>query len=689
VSIHIDELLGSDDFVDIVKGINESLKYLDQVRLLIPARKAASIWRQVETLDDLLSTEGKRLVVDISLQRIVEEFVQHDDLAVFDVAGEAIASGRSKGTLGLVICILTPSNCYVADDILMWLEEQEVREYSLGIGDGCLVRGAKCERSPGLSSFSEDQRFHLLGFFDKLASRAADDIEKRLFYRSLVDWVSADANQSVDDAWDTSSSVSLDAGCRLYRGPLQNTLLGSCLQRNAEELFFEAVNTFGHIQDLWNVYAAEMLGGLGPKRRIEQGKRIVVGPLQSKVSHLMKLLSPRSSLNTVNEAGNPKPQNWRNVLVTGWYGTETTGDKAILGELMHTLRAYSPDLKITLTTIDEKVSLQTNKELGLEDAQVIDIDEAHHRDVIDRMDAVLIGGGPLMEVGQIENVWEIFRQANACRKSRVIFGCGVGPIHTAQTRRYIADICRLTTTGFFRDQASYELATELGASPSLRVACDPSLAFLARWRRQMMTEARPENPLSFVSLLREQTKEYSPTVGLDERNAGFVRNIAQLFACLLKHYPEATVDLMPMHMYWKGNDDRLFNRRVLRALDGVSNVNLGRAYLNIDSLIERLYQSDIAIVMRYHAHLFSLALGIPFLSINYTGENGKVDNLLQRIGYKDFSEDYETFSFQGAVSKLKTLVREQEEISRYLLQKNEELVDGLQATYVAMWGECS
>ena len=40
---------------------------------------------------------------------------------------------------------------------------------------------------------------------------------------------------------------------------------------------------------------------------------------------------------------------WRRVLITGWYGTETQGDKAILGEVLHFIKSASPDCKIVLT----------------------------------------------------------------------------------------------------------------------------------------------------------------------------------------------------------------------------------------------------------------------------------------------------------------------------------------------------
>ena len=43
--------------------------------------------------------------------------------------------------------------------------------------------------------------------------------------------------------------------------------------------------------------------------------------------------------------------------------------------------------------------------------------------------------------------------------------------------------------------------------------------------------------------------------------------------------------------------------------------------------------------MRYHAHIFAIGLEVPFISINYTGARGKIDNLMTRLGLQAASID--------------------------------------------------
>ena len=62
----------------------------------------------------------------------------------------------------------------------------------------------------------------------------------------------------------------------------------------------------------------------------------------------------------------PNPRKWKNILITGWYGTETTGDKAILGEIINRFQLYNPEISIKISTIDLLLSWQTRIEMNLD-----------------------------------------------------------------------------------------------------------------------------------------------------------------------------------------------------------------------------------------------------------------------------------------------------------------------------------
>ena len=155
------------------------------------------------------------------------------------------------------------------------------------------------------------------------------------------------------------------------------------------------------------------------------------------------------------------PRQWSKVLITGWYGTETAGDKAILGEIIHRLRSYNPQLEILISSIDLRVSWQTRIEMDL-DVKHILIQEMQTALEDPELDAVVMGGGPLMESSQILPIAKLFHGAALKGINRVIFGCGVGPIHTASMSEQIAHIIKVSNVAFYRDQESLDYAIRLG-----------------------------------------------------------------------------------------------------------------------------------------------------------------------------------------------------------------------------------
>lgn len=564
-------------------------------------------------------------------------------------ASDARVSSRGvSGTAcGGPRCItLSPENCYLADDLLLALEEQGTRNFCFTVeervGEGCVTRQTR-------GVFSQAQIFHLAGFFDKLAARRSSSLAERYYYRKLVEYLTG-----------------VPEGPSQARG--QVAVGGECgsLPRPP-----------GGPEDL---PAGE---------KIRQGGSLVIGPWRAKLIQGQRNVERLRRARARRPVSKANPRQWQSVLITGWYGTETTGDKAILGELAHVLMKVNPEVRITITSIDEKVSRQTNRELGLTDRiDVIDIDRAHHPEVVSNVDAVVIGGGPLMDCARIENLWKVFREANEQGAARIIFGCGVGPIRSERTERCVREICRLATAGFFRDEPSHRQALRMGAGANLTWACDPAISHVARWRARAVRDRDRilYGPPRLVALLREQTKEYYHLPDLNERNAIFARETADLFGRFIDEHPEAEVELLPMHMYWKGNDDRLFSRKVVRAIQGSDSVRATSEYLEIDRMLTRLSTANIGVAMRYHGHLFCLALGIPFLSINYTDEGGKVGNLMNVLALSEYVVEFSKFRAGGAMEKIRNLESRRADISRRLLAQTEGLVNRLDEVYREQFG---
>jgi polysaccharide pyruvyl transferase WcaK-like protein len=130
----------------------------------------------------------------------------------------------------------------------------------------------------------------------------------------------------------------------------------------------------------------------------------------------------------------------------------------------------------------------------------------------------------------------------------------------------------------------------------------------------------------------------------------------------------------------------LFNKKVEESFTDESHINCIREYLTLEEHLQRLNTADVSLAMRYHGHVFSMALGIPFLSINYTGEEGKIENLVNRIGYHEWSVPWTEINVETTSKQLQKLIEEREMLSSYLLEQTNLLSEKLYRTYRDVFG---
>lgn len=324
----------------------------------------------------------------------------------------------------------------------------------------------------------------------------------------------------------------------------------------------------------------------------------------------------------------------RHAVITGWYGTETAGDKAILLEIIHVLRGRAPGIRISITSIVPGLSRLTNLECGI-DAKILDLRNLDYRR-LQTVDLVVFGGGPMMDSSQLMYIETLFAWARSRRVSTLAFGCGVGPLKTKTGAQRVKSILANTDRAFFRDRRSAELAQELGFAGDARHACDPAMRYVNRWLAN-------RQPIGFdegggdrlVTLLRAQTTEYSANAG--DQTDRMLTEVSDFLLKYLSDNAENSVEMLPMHTFWFGNDDRDYMRMIANRVEGGDKFEQCLESLSLDKLLQHLSKASLGLPMRYHGHVFMLAMSIPIISINYTGAGGKVFNLIERFDLLNYS----------------------------------------------------
>lgn len=647
---------GAAEFVNAV----DRFPNLNRIRLIIDSQvesEIEAVWTNL-----VCRAKGARRVFDIA--------VSTDAICVDDTVGASLERGISglarmikAGGGSELICLITPTSCHQ-------LEEIKICFKSFGIINVKFVPDELWFQPEGDGSSGDgfqNSRFHLMCFFDSLAQPSQSSYETRRLYRKTLESL-ATANPGLSRSLNFVP-ISEPLSPTTTSPADENESLGA-LKTDLCRLTARQFDLIDYYPPLGEVIGV----GLSTLRNR------MVAPFG------IKEKNPDRYTAAVRHPKDNRPENWKRILITGWYGTETQGDKAILGEVVHFLREQSPDCEFTISSLIPYISRQTNLEIeGLSDATVRLLSECHDREFLETMDVVVIGGGPLMESSAMYDILDIFSQANGLNISRVIFGCGVGPLHSNAMRRVAARVIGLASLGFLRDKESWQLAGELCPEHRLAYACDPALAYVHRWRQNLRVNdfATPQHR-RIGCLLRANTGEFSPGGDVEElnkiRERGMARALVQIGSI-----PEVEIDLLAMNTPSVGGDDRLFNRKVASHFPRGFGFCIEKRYRTLDEHLLQLTKTECTIAMRYHGHIFSAALGLPFASIDYTGKSGKVRSFVTRIGCDEFSHSWNDISGVEIAKSMSILLDSRDDRVANLRRNTERMIEDLNHTYESVF----
>jgi len=355
------------------------------------------------------------------------------------------------------------------------------------------------------------------------------------------------------------------------------------------------------------------------------------------------------------------------ALVVGWYGTETAGDKAILGGILQGLTDSHPDLRATVASMLPFYTRQTMEQLGLaERVDVVPLEPRALEELLPSFDLVLVGGGPLMDLVELFDLLRVFVMARRAGVPRVIAGCGIGPAKWPFTPAVVKRMVELSDDVVLRDQASLALLRSWGAETShVRAGRDPALAYIA----QVASAETPGNPSSPVlgMAVREWPWKFGRFLGKREFDRKS-RELPGLWAGVGDWFIETfegQVSLIPMHTLHVGGDDRWLQADVRSRMKRPE-----RAWPHLGSYSPAetagfLRDCSLVIAMRYHSVLFAAIQGLPFLAIDYT-HGGKIGAFMKEIGMSEWLLDLEQIGFEDLRSACLRLWQERSAVGQRL-----------------------
>jgi polysaccharide pyruvyl transferase WcaK-like protein len=319
-----------------------------------------------------------------------------------------------------------------------------------------------------------------------------------------------------------------------------------------------------------------------------------------------------------------------NICVLGWYGTETLGDRAILDGICVVFSKTYGKAHVRLGSLNPFVTHRTMVEDGGIYAQnapgislsCFDVKNAHAlRDEIKKADMVLMGGGPIMDLDELNIVCYAFHRARKLKKRTMVFGCGLGPLYQKRYEKVAERILGYADDIVFRDRLSSEMAVRIFGGGNYRYAFDPAVLSVGEY----VAERETGRGNGIAVNLRD-----FPASVYGEKNRLTFGLLKGLFAELSARF--GSVVLVPMHTFGVGGDDRRFFAELLSD-GGPGDVRALHTPPNLHELYGVFSDSFGCIGMRYHSVLMQTFLNGNNVVFDYTEKGvGKIGGFLDMLG---------------------------------------------------------
>lgn len=596
-------------------------------------------------------------------------------------------------------CTVIRENIYGLHNLLEFaLSKNTYIKYRLGIPHQRLY--SKHVTDPFALSFQE--KYHLSIFLENLIQSYEESEQQKFFYRSLIDQLMYSKSRIAGCDWQHRGATLSARGELLYCA-VESKTLGSAITQDSEDLYRENGEHLADIvrtkcdscthdyiglpgtKILLKTYAKSFLRKFGltpqsvkklkilkPLKQLKQRLDFYGQMTQAGVNYTT-FLSPQPTISfPESHVGR------RRVLVCGWYGTETLGDKAILGGVVNSVRSALGDFELHLGSLAEiYVSQMTVFQMTeLEGCTLHPITDAIS--LVDSMDLVIFGGGPLMAINSLAQMVAIFQKAVEARVPTLIAGCGVGPLGAPHHNKAIKSLLLHASHRIYRDSKSMQFAQLLGIDTTHdKVAEDPAFTWLETClsvsNPSAATQAPSEQyPKLLLGLRDWPYYQYAPELSALEAERlklRFEREVIAALELLLDKHSDLRIVPFPMCTNHIGGDDRWFYRNLFRdcknlqeALDFTC---LGVELSPVDA-VNIFKSASVALTMRFHSLVFALAAGIPAVSVDYTLGRGKVNSLAEKYQVSQMSLDSITCEF--IFSSLSTLLDTQQSRSTFAWQ---------------------
>ncbi|MCI8510138.1 MAG: polysaccharide pyruvyl transferase CsaB [Clostridia bacterium] len=344
------------------------------------------------------------------------------------------------------------------------------------------------------------------------------------------------------------------------------------------------------------------------------------------------------------------------VVLSGYYGFNNSGDDALLYAIVEGLRRFLPDVRILVLSARPKDTMQTYQ-----------IDAKYRFDVVrvcralKQSKLLLNGGGSLIQdATSVQSLYYYLLVMHAAKRygcMLYIYANGIGPIRAKnmEAARKVIDKADMVT---LRDSASMVDLQKIGISSKtpVRVTADPTMILRGKSRRVVQEIFRQEGIPAEGSYIGISVRNWN------KNDRQFAEKIALVLERICTKY-----QVIPVFIPMKYPSDIKISERVCELMQ-VNGYVLQQQY-SVFEMIGIVEQMDMILGMRLHTLIYAAGTGVPVIGLTY---DPKVTGFLEDIGQPRFI-DVSDIDMEQLYGQMEEVLTHKEEICSQLKAKSEEL----------------
>jgi len=656
------------DLSELVQVLFESMPSLENISLITNGYSAEKVSKSINEVGRVVKKFGGLLDVMVSIDGVGElhDIVRGSE-GNFEQASKLLEYCKTSSYVSSVRvgCTITKVNIYGLHDLLDWAIEKGVYiKYRLGVPHKRLYKvndavhkqiGKTVWLDGNVFDLTFNEKYHICEFLEGLKTHYETSEQQKYFYTSLIHQIMHNGKRLAACDWQHRGATLTHKGELLYCA-IQSDILGDVVKDDSYKLYFNNVDHLdGILQNkcddcthdyvgippfkvVVNQWLQEKIGRHGIFKDGIVRNQLLKGLVASRARYRYSRnkRSIRKKMRSIAQSHQERSLA-KKIMICGWYGSETLGDKAILSGIVNILCKYYSAPEIILVSLFPYVSHNTKLQMSeLKHVKVVSVDEALN--AIPHVDVLLFGGGPVMAINELAEIEGLFYLAKENDVITLLAGCGVGPLGKKYHNTAIKNILALCDRRIYRDNKSLSTVQQFGIDTEKDiVAEDPSLSWISEKSQVLLNEkSNTEKKCLLLGLRDWPFSQYANNMTVTESlkfKVNFENNLLDALGQIIDVYPDIKILPLPMCTNHFGSDDRFYYRKIFKGEFKVSqniDYSLLSQEMTPDQYLHEFAKADVVLAMRFHSAVFSLGMGIPCVAIDYTCGKGKVMSLANK-----------------------------------------------------------